>query len=176
MAGVFALDLALVTGWCLAEPGCRPVFGAWHLPRIGGEGARYCALENEISEALQVHQPDKLVIEAPLPLPAYMHPEGGDWQTNSDAIRQQLGLRACAYSEAYRAEVQVFEVDAYTARREMMGTGRFPRGTVKAHVMAWCRKQGWNVHEDNSADAVVLAAYTARQLGWRLSTGPKVTA
>ena len=176
--GIFTLDLSSTTGWCLAEPGCRPIWGVWFLPTIGGEGARFAALENEIGAALALHDPRTMVIEAPLPLPAFVHRKesGEDWQTSAASIRQQLGLRAIAYSEGYRASVKVVEVDVYTVRMEVLGTGRVPKGEAKMRVLQHCQRNGWAVTDHNAGDAIMLADWYSRKLGWRLSTGPRVAA
>ena len=161
------MDLSSRVGWCLAELGCRPIWNFWQLPKIGGEGARFAAFENELAEALQVHQPHVVVVEAPLPLPAL---------NNRESAMQQIGLRGFAYSEGYRASIPVVEVDAYTVRVEMLGTGRSSKDEkIKAKVLRWCHERGYAVVDDNCADAVLLAAFYASALGWRLATGPKVT-
>jgi Holliday junction resolvasome RuvABC endonuclease subunit len=156
---ILALDLASNVGWALGgEPGARLMCGTLVLPHIGGEGARFAAFENELADMMTVHRPTHLVVEAPLPLPA---------QNNAEVARQQLGLRAFAYSEAYRAAVPVHEVDAYTMRKDVLGTGRFPKGKVKEVVFKWARDQGHDVPDHNAADACVLLTYFARRMGGR---------
>lgn len=165
--GIFALDLSSRIGWCLADRGCRPIYGFWQLPKIGGEGARFASAENEIAQALLVHQPHVVVVEAPLPLPAL---------NNRESAFQQIGLRAIAYSEGWRASTKVFEVDAYTVRKEMLGTGRSSKDeNIKTKVLRYCHERGWSVVDDNVGDALLLAAFYASAIGWRMATGPKVT-
>jgi Holliday junction resolvasome RuvABC endonuclease subunit len=153
--GIFALDLSRNCGWAYGRLGLPPLNGTWVLPFVGGEGARYASFENELAAALEVYQPSHLVVEAPLPLPAL---------NNADVAKQQMGLRAFAYSEAYRASIPVHEVDAYTVRKEVLGTGRFAKGQVKAAVVAWCRRQGFDVPDDNAGDACVLWTYFSKRL------------
>jgi Holliday junction resolvasome RuvABC endonuclease subunit len=153
--GIFALDLSRNCGWAYGRPGRKPINGTWVLPFIGGAGAVFCSFENTLAEALEFHAPAHVVVEAPLPLPAL---------NNAEVARQQLGLRAFAMSECYRASIPFHEMDAYTVRRDILGTGRFAKGTVKREVIAWCRRQGIDVPDDNAADAVVLFTYFAKRL------------
>jgi Holliday junction resolvasome RuvABC endonuclease subunit len=153
--GIFALDLSSQVGWAYGRPGQRPVNGTWVLPHIGGSGARFASFENELAAAVELYDPAHLVVEAPLPLPA---------QNNADVAKQQLGLRAFVLAEGYRASIPVHEVDAYTVRKDLFGTGRFPKGRVKEVVFKWARGQGFDVPDHNAADACVLFAYFAKRL------------
>jgi Holliday junction resolvasome RuvABC endonuclease subunit len=153
--GLLALDLSSQVGWAYGRPGQRPVNGTWVLPWIGGSGAKFASFENELAAAVELYDPAHLVVEAPLPLPA---------QNNADVAKQQLGLRAFVLAEGYRSSIPVHEVDAYTVRKDILGTGRFAKGTVKREVIAWCRRQGIDVPDDNAADACVLWTYFAKRL------------
>ena len=145
---ILTLDLASVVGWAEGDSAeTTPRFGTWHLPRLGGEGARYAAFENELAMKLSVIRPQQMVLEAHLPLPA---------MNNVGSARQAFGLRAMAYSEAYRSSIPVFELDAQTARRDIIGQGRFARDTAKQEVLAYCYRRGWRVPDHNAGDACIL--------------------
>jgi hypothetical protein len=45
-----------------------------------------------------------------------------------------------------------------------MGTGRFPRGEAKQHVLAWCARRGWTDLTDDEADARLVWLYACLQL------------
>ena len=158
MRTILALDLSRDCGWCLGRIGANTILscGTWVLPHIGGEGARFASFENELAEAITVHQPTHICVEAPLPLPA---------MNSADAARQQLGLRAFVWSEGYRASIPIHEIDAYTVRKDVLGTGRFAKGQVKHVVFKWARSNGFNVPDHNAADACVLWSYYSRRLG-----------
>lgn len=161
--GILAFDLSSHTGVAYCEPGLRPVWDVWHL--IGIEGQRFAAFENELADKVASVQPSVLVVEAPLSLGA---------KTSAEVVNQQRGLRAFVYSEGYRSSIRVFEIDAYTVRLEVLGSGRFKKGDAKPAVLAHCRSRGWAVTDHNAADAVLLLDYYAGLQGWRLASGPKL--
>lgn len=152
---MIALDLSSQVGWAIGPIGGRPLLGTWVLPSIGGEGARFASFENELADAMAVHEPSILALEAPLPLPA---------QNNAQVARQQMGLRAVALSEAYRASAAAHEVDVYTVRRDVIGTGRFPAGKAKDAVMAFAKREGYDPPDHNAGDALILWLYYASRL------------
>lgn len=152
---LLALDLSTQVGWAVGPIGGRPLLGTWVLPQIGGEGARFASFENELADAMSVHEPTVVAVEAPLPLPA---------QNNAEVARQQMGLRAFVFSEAYRASAAMHEIDAYSVRLNVLGTGRFPKGKVKDAVMAWSKREGYDPPDHNAGDALVLWTYYARRL------------
>jgi len=148
--GTLALDLASITGVAYGREGIdrKPWFCEWHLPRIGGEGARYASFENELATEIDRLKPSALLLESTLPLPA---------MNNYHAAAQQFGLRAIAYSEAWRASCLLSEVDVHTVRQEVLGAGRLmKREEAKKLVVAWCHKRGMKVPSHNAGDAVVL--------------------
>lgn len=154
---LLALDLSTQVGWAVGPIGGRAtMFGTWVLPQIGGEGARFASFENVLADCIAVHDPAVMAVEAPLPLPAI---------NNREVAFQQLGLRAMALSEAYRASASVHESDAYSVRREVLGTGRFAKGHVKRAVTEWAKREGYDAPDHNAADALVLWTYYARRLG-----------
>jgi len=158
--GILALDLSSRTGWAYGQINARSPegFGTWFLPTIGGEGARYCAFENELAAMIETAQPDRMIMEAPLTFQALLG------VSNMKTMAQQLTLRGIGYSEAYRASIPCSEVSAEIVRAAILGKGRFPKGTVKDVVVAHCWAQGWKVPDDNSADAVLTWAWLAGQL------------
>jgi hypothetical protein len=146
--GVLTLDLAGVVGWAYGPlAAVQPLFGHWPRPKFGGEGAFYAAFDNTLAAKVEECRPSEIVLEAALALPG---------QTDMRSCRQQLTLRGFCYAEGYRSKTPVSEIDAYTARLEVLGTGRFPRGEAKREVVAHCRARGIGVSDHNEADAVVL--------------------
>lgn len=163
--GVLALDLSSVTGVAYGPMDAKnPTFGTWHLPHIGGEGARYAAFENVLADAMDYLQPRKLVLEAPLPLPA---------MNNRRSAFQQITLRGISYSEAWRASCAVFEIDAMSVRLGMLGQSRFAKDTVKREVVRFCLRRGLKVPDHNAADSVLLWLwYQAQSQGRLRIAGP----
>ena len=155
--GVLALDLSRVTGWCYGAPGCNlPEFGSWLMP-LAVEGARYAALDNELTDAFAALRPSHVIIEAPIALPA---------MTNRAAMWQQLGMRAIVRAAAWRDSVSVSEVSAEIVRNELLGFSRVPGkpGAIKFHCIRWCRRNGIHVTDDHQADAVFLWEWRRRRV------------
>lgn len=162
---ILALDLASTVGWAAGHVGdLAPSFGTWHLPHMGGEGARYAAFENELAAAMDLLAPSHLVLEAPLPLWA---------QTTMRVTCQQLTLRGIAYAEGWRASCPVSEVSNEIVRSAILGRARYPKGTVKHEVVRYCRGRGFKVPDHNAADACLVWLWHTGQLqGVRAIAGP----
>jgi Holliday junction resolvasome RuvABC endonuclease subunit len=165
--GTLALDLASTVGW--AYGGLRdanPAFGCWKLPPIGGEGARFAAFENTLAAAIEELQPSRMVCEAPMPLQALIG------VSTLKVVSQQLGLRAIAYSEAYRASIPISEVSSDMVRYAILGAARFAKGKVKIEVVNYCRSRGWKVPDHNAGDAVLVWLWHKGQLSGSPLAGP----
>jgi Holliday junction resolvasome RuvABC endonuclease subunit len=145
------LDLSSCVGWAYGLTDSNaPRFGVWRLPHIGGEGAKYCAFENELAAAIGVLRPGSLVLEASLSLQALAG------VSTIAVARQQLTLRGIAYSEAYRASIPISEVSSDIVRLAVLGTSRFAKNQVKYEVVRYCRSIGLMVPDHNAADAVLV--------------------
>jgi Holliday junction resolvasome RuvABC endonuclease subunit len=155
---VLALDLSSRVGWAAGRV-CedRPRSGVWVLPGPSDLGRTYAAFENELLDAITVHQPALLVLEAAIP--------GGHLQTNHNVAQQQIGLAAMAEAACYRREVRLVKTAASTMRKEVIGTGRFPSGQAKKIIMGWLRERGFSFVDDNSADATVAWLWAKKEWG-----------
>jgi hypothetical protein len=159
MGGILALDLAGVVGWAYGHLTDRdPAFGTWHLPHMGGEGARYAAFENELAEAMDRLAPTKMILEAPLSFAALLG------VSNMRVMCQQYTLRGIALAEAWRASCAPSEVSADRVRQEMLGQSRFAKDTVKREVVRYCWRSGWRVPDHNAGDACLVWAWYRSQL------------
>jgi Holliday junction resolvasome RuvABC endonuclease subunit len=166
--GVLALDLSSVTGTAYGHvTDNAPSFGTWHLPLIGGEGARYAAFENEMAAIMDALSPSRVILEAPLSFGALLG------VSTMRVMCQQLTLRGIAYAEAWRASVPIEEVSSDIVRQAILGQARFSKGTVKGVVVRYCRGIGLKVPDDNAADAVMTWLWYVGQLrGSRRVAGP----
>jgi Holliday junction resolvasome RuvABC endonuclease subunit len=135
-----------------------PIFGVWALPKVGGEGARYAAFENELIEAMEALKPGRMVLEAPLSFQALLG------VSTMKVMAQQLTLRGIAYAEAWRASIPIMEISSDSVRLAILGQSRFAKGTVKGEVMRYCRDRGLKVPDDNAADAVLTWLWFRGQL------------
>ena len=150
--GIFCLDLSSVCGFAVGHIGdLVPSFGSWHLSESSLLGPKFVSFENELIAALERLRPSICVMEAPLPAMS---------QGTTNVARLQFGLAAITEAECWRARVQVRETAASTARKQVIGQGRWAKGTAKDHVLAWCRTQGWNPPDDHAGDALVLWRHT----------------
>ena len=154
--GILAYDLATSIGWAYGHcDSTSPTFGGLLLPKVGGEGAKFAAAENEMAAHMELFRPRHVVAETPIPLPTL---------NNRTIALQLIGLRAIVCSEAYRASAQFHEWDSYTVRLNVLGTGRFKAGAVKEAVTRWCWGRGWDVGTHDQADACVLWEHARRNL------------
>lgn len=156
--GVMTIDAAGITGWAYGPTSwVMPWFGDWVLPFEGGEGCKFAAFENELIDACEQFLPEKIVLEAPINMPA---------MTNRAAMWQQLGLRALVRSNAWRRRIAVTEVSADIVRGELLGFCRVPGkpDAIKKHVVNFCRKRGWKVPSHNAGDACMLWEWHRRRV------------
>lgn len=166
--GVLALDLSRTVGWAYGHPGDDPpLFGFTRLQDKDygkTEAERYDRFHNWIKATVMEFDPEKLVIEAPLPLPAH---------TTLMVTAQQLTLRGIARMEGWRNSSALFEVDVGTVRSDILGRRWFPKDAVKDEVVRYCRRKGWKVPDHNAGDACLLWLWhTRRTLGIRPVVGP----
>jgi hypothetical protein len=151
---ILALDLASVTGWACGEPGGVPVHGSI---RFASAGASHEAVFTNaftwLSRHCQVHSPSIMVWEAPL---ATIFKRGS---TNSNTTTLLYGLPAVAGLVAYRQGIyDIRKADTRDVRNHFIGSNP-KRVTAKPMVMSQCRKLGWQVEDDNEADALALWSY-----------------
>lgn len=157
--GILALDLSRTTGWCyglIGDP--MPAFGVWHLPNVGGLGARFAAFDNQIIAAMKAFRPARLILEAPLTFQALLG------VSTARVMQQQYTLSGFCYAEAWRCSVPIMEIDSFTVRSEILGQGRFAKDAVKREVVSFCRKRGWKVPDHNAADACLIWLWLERRL------------
>jgi hypothetical protein len=160
--GVLALDLSRVVGWCYGRlDDVNPTFGRWILPSQGGEGGRYSALEKELGDAMEAWGPGQVILEAPLSFQALIG------VSTAKVMQQQYTLRGIAYMLAWQFSTPIQEIDSYSVRSDVLGRGRFAPKTVKAEVVAYCRRRGWAVHDDNEADACLTWVWLVDRLRHR---------
>ena len=143
---VLALDLSTRTGWAFGSAGSGPVHGVWLLGKMSEGGRVFSCLMASLQDAIAVHQPDLVIMEAPLPPQA---------QTAANTARLQFGLAAHVETVCFEHGVRLEEERAGDVRRAVLGTFRADKSTI----IEWCQRQGWTPAEDNDADALVLLRY-----------------
>lgn len=154
------LDIALRTGWAygtLANLEHGPEWGVWLLPSVPNLGKRMVALDNVLADAIWEFQPCIVGIEAPLP----------PGSIGSVATAQLLiCLAGMAEATTYRWERDFHSYPSSTLRAQVCGRSRLndaekdDRLDVKKAIVApWLQRMGWNIPENNAADAAVGWAY-----------------
>ena len=150
---VLALDLGTTTGWCEGELGAHPVYGSVRL--VGSSfGARFAALADFLQDRFESPAPPhQVVFEAPLP------------RTDAAGInagRLGIGLASIVEYACHRYAIPCFESNTSRTRKQVTGRGGGwkSRDEGKRHVVDWCRANGFDPHDDNAADSIVLWKHT----------------
>lgn len=147
--GIITLDLSLSTGWaygCVRDS--NPISGVWVLPsQARNSAAPYVALENELEDAIARYRPHQVVCATPL------------LAKRQTTHRLLIGLTITTESCCYRQGIDYREQAEQTIRKAVLGRASFPRGQMKVAVLDWCRARGWNLDNDDEADARVVWQY-----------------
>jgi hypothetical protein len=167
--GVLALDISLSTGWCWGDERhlvTGPVWGVWLLPPNAALGRRLVAFENELADAISLHQPAVIAIEAPMPAGV---------KGSAETARLLLCLAGTAEATAYRWERKFIALAVQTVRADVCGrcwlTELESRAglNVKDQIVApWVAKMGWHITDNNARDAAVVWAH---EMGIRADKG-----
>lgn len=139
------LDLAVSTGYAIGGFGRRPRFGSIRLSGVS-TAERMAALRAFLEEQDEFEGLTAVVLEAAIV---------GDHRSMA-AAEILTSLQAMAELVAYDLSIPVFRVASATARKQVLGTGRFPKGEAKAHVLAWARREGFDTASLDAADALCL--------------------
>jgi Holliday junction resolvasome RuvABC endonuclease subunit len=172
--GILALDLAGDTGWAYGHVHDRtPDCGVIRLPRPAEYGERVAAIQNELERLCEDLQPQKVIIEAALPLAALAG------HTTFDTVRQQFAFNGAAHAAAWRVYAAREEISADVVRTELLGRCRLTKReqdagrTMKDLVTDYCRQRGWKPPDHNAADALMIWAWHVGRLrGTRPVSGP----
>ena len=155
MTIVLALDLASVTGWALGEPGSEPTHGTHRFAAkdASHEAVFYkCMLWTQ--ETIIKHNPGLIVWESPL-----ASNFGKKGETNIDTTALLHGLPAIVGAIAYMYKIYDVRKAATSAIRQHFINCNPKRAEAKPMVMEQCRAMGWEVEDDNEADALATWSY-----------------
>ncbi len=139
---VLTLDLGTTTGWMLKRVGGVQVHGSWNLKggRFEGGGMRYLRFSMHLEE-LHKASPLRLV-----------YFEEVRRHNGTDAAHVYGGLMATLTAFCEREKIAYAGVPVQTIKKFATGKGN----ADKKAVMAGVRKFGFEVADDNEADAVAL--------------------
>jgi Holliday junction resolvasome RuvABC endonuclease subunit len=150
--GILALDLSLSVGWCYGHPGETPLYGTWALPVAASAGQRMASFENELLDAIAVHDPSLVVLEAAITN-----------HKNAASARIAIGLWALSEAACWRHDVRCIQIGSGQARAAVTGRGTYPKGTAKDNVLAWCRENEFQPANDHEADALITFLAACKQ-------------
>jgi hypothetical protein len=151
---ILALDLASVTGWACGEPGREPSHG---FIRFAAPGASHEAIfASALTWALHMldqYRPKTVVWESPLATSFGV--------TNIKTTGLLFGLPAIVGAAAYSRQIyNCRKADTRDVRIHFIGKN-LRREPAKAATIARCNALGWNVTDDNEADALAIWHYVA---------------
>ena len=152
---VLALDLASTSGWAVGAPNQKPEFGSLRFAKPGLSRAKYYRefrLWMECAWNVRDRQPDLIVFESPI---APMIMQG---RTNINTIKLLIGmcehLEEWCYGKFELREAKIGEIRAF-----FLGTNKIKSAQAKSLTIQRCKSLGWQVNNDNEADACALWAY-----------------
>ncbi len=153
MNPVLALDLASVTGWACGEPGGTPDHGSVRFAKAGASHeAVFAGALQWMSAICAERQPGIVVWEAPL-----AGFKGG--KTTNDVTTVLFGLPAVIGAVAYlRGIYDIRKASTSDVRHHFIGKNP-KRAIAKRLVMKQCEHQGWDVADDNEADALATWSF-----------------
>lgn len=164
---ILALDLASVTGWCVGEPGGPPLHGWLRFASAGASHeAIFAAALKWTHEMITVHAPNLIVWEAPMPT------SFNRGTSNVNTTTLLYGLPAVVGAVAYQARVpRILKASTKDVRLHFIGQN--PKGHIgKKLVMRQCRVMGWEVDDDNEADALALWSFMCSLIAPELALRP----
>lgn len=164
---MLALDLASVTGWAVGEPGMLLAHGSIRFASKGASHEAIFANAYEwMNDKISVYAPRLIVWEAPL---ATSFSRG---KTTSDTSTILFGLPAVVGTCAYRRGIyDIRKAETRAVRLHFIGQNP-KRAVAKPMVMRQCAAHGWDVTDDNEADALATWSYMGSLLKPELALRP----
>lgn len=164
---IVALDLASVSGWAVGEPGGAPTHGTIRFASAGASHeAIFAKAATWFADLVVDHKPTLIVWEAPLPT------SFSRGRTNSDTTSLLFGLPAVVGAIAYQQGIyDIRKAETKEVRQHFIGCNPI-RTRAKPMVMAMCRAMGWDVSDDNEADALATWHYMCSLISPQLAMRP----
>lgn len=155
---LLALDLATRLGFASGDTTtCQPVSG-WHqLPKTGDDLGRFArAYHGFLVEVVAETSPEIIVIEEPMPT-----------QAGKSTMATTMKLQGlCWHTEFYgeMKRLKVFQVPAQKWKKALCGTAKVSKKMKPYPPMVACAARGWDVTDDNEADALGIWLYSTQLL------------
>lgn len=158
-AGIFALDLAKAIGWASAS---KPAVEAWPLTELewqangvpeGVQSGFHILRDQKVPGALLAEFNDWLLKKVDEFDPAIIIFEANaafGKNTSSPFLRRALGLAGICEAICARRSIRAREISPQTVKARFAGHGR----ATKDMMIAEARHRGFDVYDDNEADAI----------------------
>ena len=161
---IVALDIATQTGIAVGSPGGKPKAWSVDLGKGRGEDARFSKALVLTHELIERYRPDLIAVEAAI---------GGKF-----ASAFLIGVVACVRGVAANRGVPVRSYTSGSVRKHFLGRALAKRDfpslkpaaatkAIKGEVIARCRLLGWEVADDNAADACALWDFACATAGFQ---------
>jgi hypothetical protein len=158
---ILGLDIATRCGWASGRVGETPIAGSIRFgSSSSNENVIFAAALDWASSFLQPRpRPDVVMIEAMLPIEAMQ----GRTQR---AVRDRLaGLHGVIRAVAQlRGVGRIESCTVGDVRGHFIGHRRAKRVDAKKETMRFCRCMGWEVRDDDAADACAIWSYACAQI------------
>lgn len=166
MTVVLALDLARVTGWACGRPGAEPAHGRVQFASPGSSHeAVFAGAMTWMRGRIEWFKPELLLWEAPL-----AGFKGG--RTTNDATTILFGLPAVVGAVAFEHGIyDIRKADTRDVRIHFIGKN-LKRVQAKVHTKMQCRAMGWEVDDDNEADALATWHFMCSLISPKLAMRP----
>jgi hypothetical protein len=167
MPVIMALDLASVSGWCCGKPGESPAHGSIRFAHAGASHeAVFAAAARWMGDNITFYAPGLIVWESPLPT------SFSRGKSNTNTTTLLYGLPAVIGAVAYLKGIyDIRKAETRAVRQHFIGCNP-KRAKAKPMVMRQCRANGWDVADDNEADALAVWSYMCALIEPKLAMAP----
>lgn len=153
---IIAFDLARKTGCAIGDASASPICHTEVLGEVGSRhGIKFAQVLYMTKRLILEHKPDFVVIEKPIATGV---------AGSENRVQLAMGYRACVMASAHLYQVKFHHYDVQDIRRHFIGRGDLRRDPAKAAVMRRCKQLGWNVSNDDEADACAVWDYARSRL------------
>jgi len=156
MTVVLAIDGAATAGFALGATGSEPRFRSRSFTGRNASGEVVARFARFLRGTIERQQPDVLAYEAPyFPMGFRKGPPA-----NAKTLRRLLGLAEITDAIAWEYRLRCYQATAGEVCSYLTGKSNWGgREGKKAATIAAARRWGWDVEDDNQADACAVWAY-----------------
>ncbi len=153
---VAAFDLGAHTGVAIGLAGQKPALstemvGSRSIPH----GARFLAMQRLTLQIINLHRPDRIVIEKPI---------AAGVKGSEERVQLAMGYRAAVMTAAYAKSVPFFEFSVMSVRRHFIGSSKLHRAKAKAATVARASALGWKPMTEDEGDAAAVWDYACSKM------------